>query len=123
MRGGLLGRGLLARGLGEQALGNRAGVFLAHRAAGQAHFALFQAEQLRHHRVAAHGHGEGGQGPRAAGLGLVKESLRTADLVIAAAKRLCEYGMALPQLPRFHDCDNVSSPGLDRFPAIDHCIR
>ncbi|BCK73230.1 hypothetical protein Srufu_071830 [Streptomyces libani subsp. rufus] len=129
LRRGGLGCGLLrcggglVRALGEQALGDLAGVLLAHRAPGQPHFAFVQAEQIRHHRVAAHGHGEGGQGPRTAGLGLVEESLCTADLVIAAAKRLCEYRVALPQLPRFHDCDNVPSSGLDRFPAIDHCIR
>ncbi|MCZ0974593.1 hypothetical protein O1L55_31630 [Streptomyces albulus] len=113
----------LAGGLVEQTLGHRTGVVLADGAAGQAHFAGVEAEQVGDDFVAADGHREGGQSPRAAGLGLVEEPLRPADLVIADAERLRKYRVALPQLPRFHDSDNGFWPVLVRLSMRDHCKR
>ncbi|MGW3655375.1 hypothetical protein ACWD6R_06505 [Streptomyces sp. NPDC005151] len=107
----------------QERLGDGPGIVLSHGAASHAHFAFMEPKEIRDGPVAPQRHRERSQRPHSVRLLLVEGALRIAHVLVIPEIRTRQYGMTLPQLPRFHVGTNVPPQDLKRFSTERHQER
>ncbi|WP_318212542.1 hypothetical protein [Streptomyces sp. SJL17-1] len=90
------------RSNGEDVLGDGAGIGLADGSAGYSDLTSVQAHEIGDRAIAADRDSERGERTGSVGMRLVQDRPRLPHLVVAAAERLSQEGVALPKVTWFH---------------------